>query len=152
MSKLSQRAKTLQTLVDLAKIELDNAAKSLAMFQTQLVQASEQLTSLQDYVVEYSTQLIATEQAFSPIQLQSRAAFGGRVQQAVAAQTLRVAEVEKMVEMAKQQWLERRARSQALQALLDKVKQGIVVQVNKQEQQYMDELAMQASGQSHERL
>lgn len=139
----------MQTLVDLAQIELDNAAKSLAMFQTQLVQANEQLNSLNDYVVEYSTQLIATEHTFSPIQLQSRAAFGGRVQQAVAAQTLRVSEVEKMVEMAKQQWLERRARAQAMQALLDKVKQGIQVEVDKQEQRYMDELATQASLRSH---
>ncbi|WP_127470474.1 flagellar export protein FliJ [Thiomicrorhabdus aquaedulcis] len=140
-----QRAKTMQTLVDLAQIELDNAAKSLAMFQAQLEQAKQQLASLMQYSAEYSTDLIATHRPLSPIQLQSRAAFGGRVQQAVAAQTTRVTEVEKMVEMANQQWLERRTRVKALQALLTKLKQGIQVQMNKREQQFMDELATQAS-------
>ena len=79
----------------------------------------------------------------SPIQLQTRHAFGEKLRQAVEAQTVQVAELDKTVEFARQAWLDKRVRVKALQALLDKLKLGLQVRLDKQEQNMLDELAAQ---------
>lgn len=140
---MSSRINRMQKLVELADIELDKAAQTLTVIQKQHADALAQLEALTSYAKEYGQVPTNQSVSISPIQLQTRHAFGEKLGQAVVAQTTQVDELVKTVEFAHQAWLEKRVRVKALQALLDKLKRGAQIKLNKQEQQLMDELATQ---------
>ena len=140
---MSSRVERMQKLVELADIELDKAAQTLAAIQGQHAEALTQLEALTSYAQEYGQVPTNKSVSISPIQLQTRHAFGEKLRQAVEAQTTQVDELVKTVELARQAWLEKRIRVKALQALLDKLKLGVQIKLDKQEQHMMDELATQ---------
>lgn len=141
---MSSRINRMQKLVELADIELDKAAQTLAVIQKQHADALIQLEALTSYAKEYGQVPTNQSVSISPIQLQTRYAFGEKLGQAVVAQTAQVDELIKTVELARQTWLEKRIRVKALQALLDKIKLGVQIKLDKQEQHMMDELATQS--------
>ncbi len=140
---MSSRIDRMQKLVELADIELDKAAQTLAAIQGQHVDALAQLEALTNYAHEYGQVPTNQSVSISPIQLQTRHVFGEKLRQAVVAQTTQVDELVKTVEFARQAWLEKRVRVKALQALLDKLKLGAQIKLDKQEQRMLDELATQ---------
>ncbi len=140
---MSSRIDRMSKLVELAGIELDKAAQTLAAIQEQYAKELEQLDSLTNYAQDYGQQPATHSVFISPIQLQTRHAFGEKLRQAIIAQTAQVDELIRTVEFARQAWLEKRVRVKALQALLDKLKQGLQVRLDKQEQLLLDELATQ---------
>lgn len=140
---MSSRINRMHKLVELADIELDKAAQTLAAIQNQHADASTQLEALTSYAKEYGQVPTNRSVSISPIQLQTRYAFGEKLGQAVVAQTAQVDELVKTVEFARQAWLEKRVRVKALQALLAKLKLGLQIKLDKQEQHMMDELATQ---------
>lgn len=133
----------MQKLEELAGIELDKAAQTLAVIQGQHTDAVTQLEALNSYAQEYGQVPEHQSLSISPIQLQTRYAFGEKLGQALVAQTKHVDELVKTVEFARQAWLEKRVRVKALQALLDKLKLGVQMKLDKQEQLMLDELATQ---------
>ncbi|WP_157760459.1 flagellar export protein FliJ [Thiomicrorhabdus arctica] len=141
---MSPRMNRMQALVELAETELDKTAQTLAVIRAQHAEALTQLEALTSYAKEYGQ--VSTNQStlISPIQLQTRHAFGEKLGQAVVAQTIQVDELVDTVESARQSWLEKRVRVKALQALLDKLKLGAQIKLDKQEQHMMDELAAQS--------
>ena len=141
---MSSRVDRMQKLVELAQIELDKAAQTLAAIQGQYANAETQLEALNSYADEYGQVPKNQSVLISPIQLQTRHAFGEKLRQAVVAQTTHVGELLKTVEFAREAWLEKRVRVKALQALLDKLKLGVRTKFDKQEQHMMDELATQS--------
>ena len=140
---MSSRINRMHKLVELAEIELDKAAQTLAAIQNQHADALTQLEALTSYAKEYGQVPTNRSVSISPIQLQTRYAFGEKLGQAVVAQTAQVDELVKTVEFARQAWLEKRVRVKALQALLAKLKLGLQIKLDKQEQHMMDELATQ---------
>ncbi|MGM0541842.1 MAG: flagellar export protein FliJ [Pseudomonadota bacterium] len=140
---MSSRINRMQKLEELAGIELDKAAQTLTVIQGQHTDALAQLEALTSYAQEYGQVPEHQTVSISPIALQTRHAFGEKLGQAVVAQTKHADELVKTVEFARQAWLEKRVRVKALQALLDKLKLGAQIKLNKQEQHLMDELATQ---------
>lgn len=150
---MSTRINRMKKLVELAEIELDKAAQTLAAIQGQHDSAFSQLEALSGYAQEYGQVPVNQSVSISPIQLQTRHVFGEKLRQAVVAQTTQVDELVKTVEFARQAWLDNRVKVKALQALLDKLTLNAQAKLDKQEQQMLDELATQAviskRGKSH---
>lgn len=129
-------------LVELAQIEMDNAGKTVALMQEQLQQAQEQYQALQNYLKEYARQPVQGP-AQTITQLQTRVAFGDKLQQAIQAQSGQVEQKQDMVEKALQAWREKRARVKALETLYHKKQKLRETTLSKQEQKMLDELAAQ---------
>ncbi|MBN2647010.1 MAG: flagellar export protein FliJ [Thiotrichales bacterium] len=132
-----------QKLVELAEIEMENAAKTVAYLQQQLQEGEQQLTTLQSYLADY-TQPRLPSAPMSILRLQTQLQFGQKVQQAVSAQQEKVEQQQLMVDKALQAWQEKRARAKALEQLRQKKQQAQTQRQNRQEQKQLDELAAQA--------
>ncbi|MBO1928373.1 flagellar export protein FliJ [Thiomicrorhabdus sp. 6S2-11] len=129
-------------LVELAEMEMDNAGKTVAFMQEEMQQAQSQLEALQNYVQEYAQQPVQGP-AQSVAQLQTHAAFGEKLHQAIQAQSEAYQQKQLMVEKALEAWREKRARFKALQTLLEKKRKQRDLKLNRQEQKMLDELAAQ---------
>lgn len=136
----AKRLQRIEKLVELALVEQDKAAQTLAHMQTQLETAEMQLKSLQSYQAEYAQKPMLAVQ-ISPIQLQTHNAFSDKLSLALQAQIDQVAESQKMAELAEKSWIEKRSRVKALQALVKRIKMNELIEFNKQEQRMLDELA-----------
>jgi len=141
---MSSRINRMQKLVELADMDLDKAAQTLAALQEQYVQESSQLEALTSYIEEYSNQSLNKSILVTPIQLQTRHGFSEKLRQAVEAQKSKVEQMAEIVEKGREDWLEKKVRVQSLLALLDKLKLSHQVKLDKQEQRMLDELAAQS--------
>ncbi len=133
----------MQKLVELADIELDKAAQTLAAVLEQYEQENTQLESLVNYTQEYSNHPFNQSIVITPIQLQTRHCFGDKLHQAIEAQTKQVSRLEEVAEKAREEWQEKKVRKESLLALLTKLKKTHEVELNKREQRMLDELAAQ---------
>lgn len=131
-----------QKLVELAEMEMENAGKTVSFMREEMQQAQEQLETLQNYLQEYSQQPV-NGPAQNVTQLQTHAAFGEKLQQAIQAQSENYQQKQEMVEKALEAWREKRARFKALEMLLDKKRKQRDLKLNRQEQKMLDELASQ---------
>lgn len=139
---MSNRLQRIQKLIELAEVELDQAAKTYSYMQNKLTDAQTQLASLEEYQDEYAKKPSSMAR-ISPIQLQTHNAFADKLVQALVAQNKQVEESEKMLELAQQNWVEKRSRVKALEALFKRIKSNETAKLNKQEQHMLDELATQ---------
>lgn len=141
---MSSRVDRVGKLIELADIELDKAAKMLAAVQEQLTQELSQLEALESYEKEYANQPANQSESMTLVALQTRHAFGEKLRQAVVSQSFQVSELEGTIERARDNWLEKRKELKSLQALQDKLKQSQQVQLDRQEQRMLDDLAAQS--------
>lgn len=139
---MASRLQRIKKIIELAEVELDQAAQTFALMQSKLADAQSQLNSLESYQAEYAKKPSSVSQ-ISPIQLQTHNAFADKLVQAVFAQSNQVTESHKMVELAQQNWIEKRSRVKALEALAKRIQNNDSIKLNKQEQRMMDELASQ---------
>ena len=137
-----KRINRIKKIVELAELEMDQAAKIMAFMRDKLAQDQQQLTSLQEYQKEY-VKKPAQSGKLNPIQLQTHYAFSDKLVHALVEQNNQVDESAKMVEMAVDSWQEKRIRVKALQALVDRMKKQENTRLNKQEQRFLDELSSQ---------
>ncbi|MDG6773342.1 flagellar export protein FliJ [Thiomicrorhabdus sp. ZW0627] len=140
---MTSRIQKIQTLVDLAEIEEERSAKTFAEIQAQHKHHLQQLEMLKTYVEEYSQANVSKGQTFQPIQMLSTQAFVAKLQHAVQAESDKVDEFSKMVERAREAWLEKRTRMNALKKLHGKLVQDHQFKLDKQEQRFLDELSSQ---------
>ncbi len=140
---MPSRIQRMQKLVDLAEIELDKAAQTLAAVQEKYTQEFNQLEALTSYLKEYSDTPFASTTIVTAIQLQTRHCFSDKLHQAIEAQTKQVEELKGVVEKGREEWLEKKIRKESLFALLTKLKQTHQIEMNKREQRMLDELAAQ---------
>lgn len=143
---MENKLRTWQKLVELAEMEMDNAAKTLAMMQQKSSQDSEQLESLRQYADDYAQQGVVESQSLS--QLNTYRLFADKLMQAIESQKEATNHSELMAEKAREAWLEKRARFKALQKLLKKMQDDSNNRINKQEQKMLDELAAQQTSRS----
>jgi flagellar FliJ protein len=141
---MANRVERVQKLVELAEMESDKAAQTLALLQEQHATAVEQYNALLGYEQEYAQNPVS-QTSITPIQLQTHFTFGEKLNQALFAQVKQVEESNKMADLAQEAWIEKHTRVKALQALLKKIEKSQVAEFNKQEQKLTDELALQKS-------
>ncbi|MCF6345610.1 MAG: flagellar export protein FliJ [Thiomicrorhabdus sp.] len=141
---MQSRIIRMRKLVDLADIELDKAAQTLAALQAECTSSEEQLSSLTGYIAELSDKMSIQKKEITAIDLQSQRGFSDKLYQAIDAQTEKVTQLKEVLEKGREAWLEKRMRKESLLALLNKLKQKHQVEQNKREQRMLDELAAQS--------
>ncbi|MBF6058377.1 flagellar export protein FliJ [Thiomicrorhabdus heinhorstiae] len=129
-----------EKIVELAQQEVDRAAQVFASLQAQWQEAQNQLLSLRNYQQEYQ-QATPLNTALQIQQLQSKALFMHKVNQAVQAQSQQVDTLNERVQKGREIWVEKRARLKALQTLLDNKRRSWQEKLDKREQKMLDELA-----------
>lgn len=134
------KLKRLQMLVDLAQRELEAAQEMLMAVRNQLEANQQQLDALRDYHRGYAEQ-VSGKGAVDPVKIKTAYAFMDKVSRAITAQQVQVEETQKAVEMAQQQWAEKRARANAMEKLFTKLQRDHQIQLDRQEQKMLDELA-----------
>jgi len=139
MVKKSDR---LQTVVDLAEQELEQAGQTLHAVQNQLEQTQFQINSLKQYLQEIATAptTIDGTATFQAFHFKNTHVFIHKVQEALLQEQDKEGQLSQAVEKAREAWLEKRARVKGLQ----KVQQNLVKkeekQVQRQEQRALDDL------------
>jgi len=134
------RVKRIEKIIDIAALEMDQAAKTMAYMRGKLQDDQAQLQSLLDYQQEYIKNP-AQSGTIDRVQLQTHNAFSDKLVHALSSQQAQVEESEKMLQMAEQAWNEKRIRVKALEALLLRVQKNEQARLNKQEQRLLDELS-----------
>lgn len=138
---MSSRIEKIQTLVELAEVEEDKALQTYSTLQGQFQDHLQQLETLRSYIGEYSQPRSQT--TVSPVQMLSTQAFVGKLHHAIAEEESKTDGFRDVMERAREAWVEKRSRSQALNKLLEKLKQTHQARLDKQEQRFLDELSSQ---------
>lgn len=142
---MDKKIQTWMKLVELAEMEMDNAAKTLALMRQRENEDAAQLDALENYSKEYNQQ--GMKHQGDLMQVQTYRLFANKLQQALQAQDQKLKQSVEMVEKAQQAWFEKRARFKALNQLLEKIQSDRDKKLSKQEQKLLDELASQQSSQ-----
>lgn len=137
----------MKMLVDLAEQDVEKAALTLRELQSQQAFVSRQLNDLKAYLQEYVAKMTTSGQFFLPIQLQTTQAFIDKLNQAIVNQHTQLGALDKNVDAAQAQWLDKRARYNALHKVYTKRLQQAQQLEEKQEQKAMDELSALRFGQ-----
>ena len=137
------RINRMNKLVELAGIELDKAAQTLAALQKECTESEEQLTSLMHYASAIDEQFSIQKKGVTSIDLLSQRGFCDKLHQAIEAQTEKVTRLKEVVDKGREEWLEKKIRKESLLALFHKLKQKHQLELDKREQRMLDELAAQ---------
>ena len=143
---MNKKIRQWQKLVELAEIEMDNAAKTVGLMRQNAESAEQQLASLRSYADELSA--MPADSIRSSSQIQTSRLFVEKVFQAVEVQKHRLLEDKQMVAKAQEAWLEKRAHFKAMSQLLKKIEQEHEHKLSMQEQKMLDELASQRASAS----
>lgn len=135
-------------LVELAQDELDKAQESFVTTRQQLESSQEQLDSLTEYHSNYLSK-IYNEKQVTTAEIQTTQAFIDKVNKAILSQKDQVESLSKVVEKMRDNWVEKRARHQALKKVHQKLQRDESMRLDKQEQKMLDELASQGSTQNN---
>ena len=138
----NSKVKRFEMLVELAQDELDKAQETFIAVRQQLESSQEQLDSLQDYHTNHLSK-IHNEKEVTMAQLQTTQAFIDNVNKAILSQKDQITQLTQVLEKAQETWIEKRARHQSLKNIHLKLKRDERVQLDKQEQKMLDELASQ---------
>lgn len=138
----NSKVKRFEMLVELAQDELDKAQETFVAVRQQLESSQEQLDSLQDYHTNHLSK-IHNEIEVTTAQLQTTQAFIDKVNKAILSQKDQITQLTQVLEKAQETWIEKRARHQSLKNIHLKLKRDERVQLDKQEQKMLDELASQ---------
>lgn len=139
---MTRRIQRIEKIIEIAELEMDQAAKTMVYMRGKLQEDQAQLVSLKEYQQDYNKKP-SQSGSFTPVQLQAHNAFADKLVHALVAQTSQVEESDKMLEMAEQAWKEKRVRVQALKAMHARLESNEQARLNKQEQKLLDELAAQ---------
>lgn len=139
---MQDRIKRIQKIIELAELEMEQAAKTMEYMRNKLANDEGQLFSLKEYQQDCIQKPVKSG-IINPIQLQSHNAFVDKLVQAIAQQTHEVQESTRMLELAEQAWHEKRSRVKALEAMQSRLKSKQQARLNKLEQKLLDELSAQ---------
>lgn len=137
---MRKRIERMARLVELAQIELDEAAQQFKSLQQQYHAEQTQLEQLQTYLQEY----IASQsngEGSTLQQLKSTNAFMEKLNKAIGQQTAHLEQLNITLEKSQETWVEKRAREQALVKLHDKLQKDLNHKLDKMEQKLLDELS-----------
>ncbi|MBN2864675.1 MAG: flagellar export protein FliJ [Thiotrichales bacterium] len=139
---MSSRIEKIQTLVELSEAEESKALETFSTVQSQFHEHLDQLDALRSYVDDYAHQNL--DKTLSSIQMLSTQAFVGKLHHAIENESSKTERFKEVVEKAREAWIEKRSRVKALQNLLLKLKQNRQASLDKQEQNFLDDLSSQA--------
>lgn len=144
----NSKIKRFEMLVELAQDELDKAQESFVTTRQQLESSQEQLDSLTEYHSNYLSK-IYNEKQVTTAEIQTTQAFIDKVNKAILSQKDQVESLSEVVEKMRDNWVEKRARHQALKKVHQKLQRDESMRLDKQEQKMLDELASQGATQNN---
>jgi len=137
----------LKQLVTLHRYEQDKekkASQALQSAEFEYQQNIERLNSVSEYRLEYMKRLNTRSMAgIDSATFSHFHAFIAKLDNAAEQVDIALVQSKAMVEKRKKQWFAQRQKIQAVELLLDKKKQALLIVANKQEQQMFDEIATQ---------
>ena len=139
---MNKRAGRMLKVVEMATVELDKVAQEFQTSQSNYQAESNQLESLKSYQQEYLQRLKSSETTTLQ-QLNRVQVFLEKLNQAVINQNNLVKKLAEQAEIAKQAWVEKKLRKQALEKVYQKLKKDHQVKLDKQEQRMLDDLSSQ---------
>jgi len=142
--KMKKRSKRLEPVASHAKRQEEEAAKILAEAQQRVTDSEQQLHQLESFRDEYLQKYkSAGQQPGSVSLLLDYQAFLAKINQGIgqAAQTIQLCCQQR--DVLKQQWLQRKTRTQALESVVEKYQHHESRQESHREQLEMDEFCRQ---------
>jgi len=139
---VSSRIEKIQTLIELADAEESKALETFSILQGQFQGHLEQLESLRSYVNDYANQNL--QKTISSVQMLSTHAFVGKLHHAIASEENKTEGFREVMDRAREAWVDKRSRLQALQKLLLRLQKSRQASLDKHEQNFLDELSGQA--------
>jgi len=136
--------KQLDTLHRYEQDKEKKAAQALQTAEFEYQQNIERLNSVSEYRLEYMKRL--NERSMVGIDSATFShfhAFIAKLDNAAQQVDIAITQSKAIVEQSKQQWFAQRQKIQAVELLLDKKRQALVIIANKQEQKMFDEIATQ---------
>jgi flagellar FliJ protein len=139
---MTKKIERMQTVIELAQNALDQAAQTLQAIQSQLEHTRHQILSLQNYLSEIHQSSTSHKQPTSQsvTQLQSSVAFVQKVQAALQQEKIKEQQLMESVELARQQWYEKRVRLKGLEKVGDGLQKKRQQQILKEEQKQQDDM------------
>ncbi|MFA9275814.1 MAG: flagellar export protein FliJ [Candidatus Aquirickettsiella gammari] len=133
---------TLQTLIELAENDVENAAKNLGRSIKTRDAANEQLNLLHqyrnDYVIRFQTN---SQQGLNVTQFTNFQGFINKLDQAIEGQKKVLADAEYKIDIAKRYWQECEKKRLSYQTLVDRNAATELKKENKRDQKQTDEHA-----------
>lgn len=133
----------IRMLVELEDQKVSDAVQVLKNSQSQHEAEANQLVALENYLVELQQSVKTSGTGLHPTQLASKHAFLDKLHKAVVAQEKEVESAKSAEEEARQLWIEKRSRMQALEKLLLRLEKSEIKRLNHAEQKLLDELSAQ---------
>ena len=137
---MQQRIERMQKIVELAQQELDEAATVFRSLEQQYESEQAQLVQLRQYLSEYIEQQTSGEGSTLQ-QLKSTNAFMDKLNKAINHQVEQIQQTDQSVQEAREIWVEKRVREQALVKLTEKLQSKHSQALSRVEQKMLDELS-----------
>ena len=132
---MPSRSDRLQPAVDQAQRRQKEALQRLAEHQQKLAQAEQQLEELQRYRREYSL----ADGGLTVSALLNRQQFVERIDQAIVQQSRLIERLQRLLEGARERWLEAHARENALDSVVERLRKQEFQHEQRLEQAEVDE-------------
>lgn len=133
---------SMKTLIHLAENEVDQHSDSLQRLNNERTQASTQLSTLQQYRLDYSDRLLqASQSGVTMSNYHNFYRFIGTLDQAITQQNSLLELLEVKITQQQQQWLAAKQRLNAYQTLQERRDQQHAERLTRLEQRENDELS-----------
>jgi len=136
------RHSALDTLIELTRTALDDAARLLASERRTQLQIQQQLQILQQYRLEYGQRMQeAMYQGIDPASLLNYRAFLGSLDSAIERATRSMHSQQQKVDNSQRVWQEQRRKLNSYDTLVERRQQTALLQASRREQRVSDELS-----------
>ncbi len=137
--------RTLNSLADLRRKQMDEAARELGQRQARAMQAAQQLQQLEQYLHDYrlGLQHRSLQQGMPAASWQNYQRFMAMLERAIAEQRAAVERVERLVQAGRQEWQEQRRQAKSIDTLLERRARQVAQREARREQRLTDEFVTQ---------
>ncbi len=133
---------SLQTLLDLSQLRMDEAGRRLGQLLANEKEASTRVTMLQEYRDEYQQRFVAaTRTGIGRQAMSNYQSFLGRLEEAIAQAQALVEQSKQRTSAGQREWLDQRVQVKAYDTLSLRHSQREQREANRQEQKLQDEHA-----------
>lgn len=136
------RTKKLEPVVKHVDNHEQTALQAVAFSQQQLQMQQQRLQQLIDYKADYQARQFSSTDALGAVQFQEFNRFMAQLDESIKQQQQIIEMAMREVEIKQNTWKDKRARSEAMHKVVDKIKADEQSEAQQKEQKIMDEFAL----------
>jgi len=136
------RTKKLEPVVKHVDNHEQTALQAVAFSQQQLQMQQQRLQQLIDYKADYQARQFSSTDALGAVQFQEFNRFMAQLDESIKQQQQIIEMAVREVEIKQNTWKDKRARSEAMHKVVDKIKADEQSEAQQKEQKIMDEFAL----------